>query len=204
MRSMRRLLVVLTAAAMFVTLLAGAALADKPVFQENFVEEIDEEDPGLADACDLDTVHVDGVVRGKFKEFADGSIWEHVVGKIELTGPEGQGPVIISFSRLFEGSSSESFDPETGLLTLVFNDSFKGNPEKWHAPGVGVIVRDAGVVSFTTTIVIDTKNTMDPSDDVLVSEEISDVTVHGPHPIFDNGFSLTDDQLAVVCHVLGA
>lgn len=197
MSRVRRLLVVTTAAAMFVTVLSGPVLADKPVFMDRFVDEFTEEDPGFAAACGVATVHVDGVVKGTFKEFADGTFWEQVVGKIEFTGPDDEGPVVLSFANVHEGNLvSESVD--NGLLTLVFEDTFIGNPEKWRAPGVGVIVRDAGFISWTVTVVIDL------STDELVSEEFTDVEIHGPHPIFENGFSFTEDQFAQICSALGA
>lgn len=199
MARIRRLLIAITAAAMFVTVLSGTALADKPVFMDRFVDEFSMEDPEAAAECGLSTVHVDGVVKGTFKEFANGTFWEQVVGKIEFTGPNGEGPVILSFANAHEGNPvSESFDPATGLLTLVFEDTFVGNPEKWRIPGIGVVVRDAGFLSWTVTVVIDTNT------DELVSEEFTDVVIHGPHPIFENGFSFTDDQLAQVCSALGA
>ena len=109
------------------------------------------------------------------------------------------GPVIIKFGNAHEGTLvSESFDPETGLVTLVFEDTFRGNPEKWLIPGTGVVALDAGFISWTVTVVIDTTT------DELVSEDFTDVVIHGPHPIFENDFSLSPEQLATVCNALGA
>jgi hypothetical protein len=198
MRRLRSLLVVATSAAMLMTAFVGVALADKPVVMDKFVDEISGPDPGLAAACGLPEVHASGVVKGTFKLYEDGTIQEHVVGKIEFTGPNGEGPVILSFTRNFSGGDpvSESFDPATGLLTLVFEETFTGKPEQWRAPGVGVIDMDAGFISWTVTVVIDTNT------DELVSEEFTDVVVHGPHPIFDNGF--VPPNALQICELLGA
>lgn len=195
---MRRLLV-LSAAASLVMLLAVPASADSPVFMERFVDEFADEDPGLAGACGLSTVHVEGRVQGVFKLYEDDHLSERVTGKITFTGPNGEGPVQLSFGLAHEGDPvSESFDPSTGLLTLVFEDTFRGNPEKWRIPGVGVIAIDSGFISWTVTLVIDTTT------DELISEELSNVVIHGPHPIFENGFSLSPEDLAMVCAALGA
>lgn len=198
MRRLRRLLVVMTSAAVFMTVLSGVALADKPVIMDKFVDEFSGPDPGVAEACGLSEVHAEGVVRGTFKLYEDGTIQEHVVGTVEFSGPEGEGPVFLSFSRKFNGGDpvSESFDPATGFLTLVFEDTFIGKAEQWRAPGVGVIDMDSGFISWTVTIVIDTAT------DELVSEEFSNVVVHGPHPIFDNGF-IPPNGLQI-CELLGA
>lgn len=195
---MRRLIVAVAAVSL-VTMFATPAMAEKPLFMERFVDEFVDEDPELATACGLSTVHVDGRVQGVFKFYEGERISESVVGHIELTGPDGQGPVIIKFGSAHDGTLvSESFDPATGLVTLVFEDTFRGNPEKWLIPGIGVIARDAGFISWTVTVVIDT------STDELVSEDLTNVVIHGPHPIFENDFSLSSEQLAKVCDALGA
>ena len=199
MRSVRNLLVVSTAMALLMTMLAGVALAAKPVIMEKFVEEVSGVDEGLAEACGLSAVHASGVVKGTFKLYEDGTIKDHVVGLIEFTGPEGEGPVILSFARNFNGPSepvSEVFDPATGLLTLVFEEAFTGKEEQWRAPGVGVINMDAGSISWTVTVVIDTNT------DELVSEEFTNVVAHGQFPIFENGFIPPNGQQ--ICELLGA
>lgn len=199
MRRMRRLIVVSTAAAMLMTVFTGVALAVKPLVMEKFVDEVSGTDDGFAEACGLSEVHVSGVVRGTFKLYEDGTIQEHVVGKIELRGPNGEGPVYLSFARKFNGPAdpiSEDFDPETGLLTLVFEEANTGKAEQWRAPGVGIIDMDRGFISWTVTVVIDTNT------DELVSEDFSNVVVHGPHPIFENGF--IPPHASQGCELLGA
>jgi hypothetical protein len=195
---MRRLTVIAAVAGMLVTIVAAPAMAEKPLLMERFVDEIDDEDPGLAAECGLSTVHVEGRVQGVFKLYEGDRVFENVVGHIELTGPNGEGPVINKFGRALRGTLvSETFDPQTQLVTLVFEETTVGNPDKWLIPGVGVLVMDAGLITWTVTVVIDT------STDEVVSEDFSNVTIHGPHPIFENGFSYTDEQLAEVCAALG-
>jgi hypothetical protein len=194
---MRRLIVAVAAVSL-VAMFATPAMAEKPLFMERFVDDFVDEDPGLAAACGLSTVHVDGHVQGVLKFYEGERVSESVVGNIELTGPDGQGPVIIKFANAHEGTLvSESFDPVTGQVTLVFEDTFRGNPEKWLIPGTGVVAMDAGFVSWTVTVVIDTTT------DELVSEDFTNVVIHGPHPIFENDFSLSSEQLATVCDALG-
>lgn len=198
MRRLRRLLVVTTSAAMLMTVFTGVAVADKPVVMDKFMDEFTGQDEGIAEACGLSVVHTAGVVRGTFKLYDDGTVQEHVVGQIEFSGPGGEGPVYLSFARKFNGADpvSEVFDPATGLLTLVFDETFTGKAEQWRAPGVGVIDMDSGLISWTVTIVIDTNT------EELVSEEFTNVVVHGPHPIFDNGFIPPNGLL--ICELLGA
>ena len=196
---MRRFTVVALAAAMLMTVVASPALAAKPVFMERFIDEFTDVDPGLEAECGLSTVHVDGLIRGVFKEYEDGHISEAVVGTLTFTGPNGEGPVYLTFGDAHRGALiSESLDPTTGLLTLVFEDTFLGNPEKWRIPGVGVVVTDTGYVSFTSTLVIDT------STDEIVSDETSDLVVHGPHPRLETGFVFTPEEREAVCGALGA
>lgn len=196
---MRRVTVVAVTAALFITVVAAAAMAASPLFVDRFVDTFTDEDPGLAAECGLETVHVDGLIRGVFKEYEDGHIQETVVGNLEFIGPGGEGPVYVTFANPHQGRLvSEVFDPATGLVTVVFEDTFWGNPEKWRIPGVGVIVSDTGYASFTTTLVIDT------STDGIVSEETSDLVLHGPHPRLENGFAFTSEEREAICGALGA
>lgn len=142
-------------------------------------------------------MHALGVVRGTLKVYPDGSIQQNLVGSIEYSGSEGEGPVILSVASVFDGKRvSGSFDPQTGPLTLEFEESFVGKPEQRRAPGVGVIHMGSGSISWTLTVVMDT-NTNE-----LTSEELTNVTVQGQFPIYENGFIRPDAQL--LCGLLGA
>lgn len=55
---------------------------------------------------------------------------------------------------------------------------------------------DRGIISWTVTVVVDTVA------EEVVSEEFTDVVMHGPHPLFENDFSPTDEQIAVICAAL--
>ena len=144
-------------------------------------------------------LHVDGRVHGVFKLYEDGHTQETAVDKIELTGPNGEGPVYLTKALPFESQLiSESYDPATGLLTLVFEETSWGNHQQVRIPGVGVLVMDRGLISWTATVIVN------PEAGELVSREFTDVTMHGPHPLFDSGLAPTAEQLAVICDALGA
>jgi hypothetical protein len=69
--------------------------------------------------------------------------------------------------------------------TITFVDTYKGLPEKISSRGRGgVQLRDAGVISFITTI-------------NLVTGEVTDeVVVKGPHPEAASGFTLFCDAVS--------
>lgn len=63
--------------------------------------------------------------------------------------------------------------------TITFSISFKGLPEKISTAHGPVLLRDAGVITFSDTF------------DLTTFEHISsDVVIHGPHPEADSDFAL--------------
>ena len=68
-------------------------------------------------------------------------------------------------------------DEAAGTVTIVY--SFKGLPEQIKTPHGGVLLRDAGFVTFVDTI--------DLATDTLISSEV--VVQHGPHPDLDSDFT---------------
>lgn len=177
------------------------AAAERPAERIKFTDTFSDEAPFFAEACGIETVTVDGVVKVQLNFFEDGSARIHENGSITFTNAATGDQVFLSFVRAVQDSSPvESIDGD--LLTIVHETTFNGLPEKWQAPGMGVIVRDAGLLTTRHTIVIDL--TIDPEvEDPVVSftEEIIDQS--GPHPIADQGFQLNDDQLTQICSALG-
>jgi hypothetical protein len=63
--------------------------------------------------------------------------------------------------------------------TITFVDTYKGLPEKISARGKGgTVLRDAGVISFITTI------------NLVTGEITNDVVIKGPHPEAESDFTL--------------
>lgn len=177
------------------------AAAERPAERFTFTDTFSVEDPFFAAACGLENVVVDGVVKVQLNFFEDGSARIHENGMITFTNPESGDQVFLTFVRAIKDASPiESVDGD--LLTIVYDTTFNGLPEKWQAPRMGVIVRDAGSLTIRHTLVIDL--TIDPEvEDPVVSftEEIIDE--NGPHPIANQGFQLNDDEWSQVCSALG-
>ena len=70
----------------------------------------------------------------------------------------------------------EIVDEEARTITLIFADTLKGLPFKWYQPGTGVLLRDAGQVTFSASVVFD----LDTGDFIDFSQELTNVK--GPHP----------------------
>jgi hypothetical protein len=68
-------------------------------------------------------------------------------------------------------------------------------PLKWRVPGEGVILLDAGTVTFTTTVVID----LATGEEISFEQTLSDL--HGPHPSLTQPESETED---IFCSAMGA
>lgn len=90
-----------------------------------------------------------------------------------FTAPDGRTAVINA-----AGTFSDTFiDNGDGTITIV--DTFKGLPERISSRGEGgTELRDAGVITFTTTI------------DSNTGEVTTEVAQHGPHPEADSDFTL--------------
>jgi hypothetical protein len=93
-----------------------------------------------------------------------------------FTTPDGRMAVIQS-----AGTYSDTFiDNGDGTITIV--DTYKGLPERISSRGQGgTELRDAGVITFTTTI------------DLNTGEITTEVVQHGPHPEADSDFTLFCD-----------
>ena len=71
--------------------------------------------------------------------------------------------------------------------TITFTDTFKGLPERISARGKGgTVLRDAGAITFITTI------------DLVTGDITNDVIVKGPHPEAESDFTLFCAAVAAV------
>ena len=86
----------------------------------------------------------------------------------------------------------ELVDEDLGTLTLIFEDSIKGLAFKWSQPGVGVLLRDAGVITYQLTLVLD----MDTGG---VIDEDFNILSKGPHPF---SYMSEPDKAAIICGAL--
>src|SRR5262245_36284068 len=102
-----------------------------------------------------------------------------VTGQVTEVFTVGARTATIKNAGQFTSTFTESGD------TVTFVDTYKGLPEKISARGSGgVTLRDAGVISFITTI------------NLVTGEITSQVVVKGPHPEADSGFTLFCTALA--------
>lgn len=169
-----------------VVLVAGAlpAAAAKPVMTDHYSFGFTEMDPFLTEACGLD-VTVDVQVEGKFTMRADGSFSDHVQERVVY---RTSAATIHQFgSRNFKGPAETVTERPDGSTTIEFEDFERGLSIRLKDAN-GVIVRDAGNITFDVTI------TIDPDGEEIFSVEAD---VKGPHPIFDD-----PDAVGSLCSLL--
>lgn len=196
---MRRLGKTILAVVVLLAAAAPAALAaggGQPLVQERFDDRfVEEPEPFVLDACGVE-VRAEFHFWGNFTLYPDMTARTHFNDHIVATNP-ATGEVLLverNSGNVFSEPVVETVDEEAGTLTVMFEDTFRGVPFKWRVPGEGVILLDAGTVTFTGTVVIDLA-----TDEVISFEEtISDL--HGPHP----SLSLPESEIiALFCEALG-
>ena len=178
---MRRLGLVVLAVAMFMPVAVPSVLAaggGKPLVQEQF-------DTRFVEEPDLFVLAVCGVeVRTEFHFWGNSTVYPDMSARTHqntqiISTDSATGEVLLieqTASNVFSEPAVEVVDEEAGTLTVTFEDTFRGAPFKWRIPGEGVIILDAGTVTFTTTLVIDLATGEELSFDVAYSD------MHGPHP----------------------
>jgi hypothetical protein len=186
--------VVLVATAAPAALAAGGGM---PLVQERFDDRfVEEPEPFVLELCGVE-VRTEFHFWGNFTLYPDMTARTHFNDEIVSTDPDTGDVLLIerNSGNVFSEPVVEIIDEEAGTLTLMFEDTFRGVPLKWRVPGEGVILLDAGTVTFSATVVIDLA-----TDEVISFEEtLSDL--HGPHP------SLTqpdDETTDIFCEAMGA
>jgi hypothetical protein len=103
-----------------------------------------------------------------------------ITGQVTQVFTTGDGKsVTISNAGSFTSDFTTSGD------TVTFVDTYKELPEKISSRGGGgVELRDAGVISFITTI------------NLVTGEITDDVVIQGPHPEADSDFTLFCDAVS--------
>lgn len=149
--------------------LPSAALSAPPTFRDKLDFTIED-----VDFCGvIGTLHVTGV---QIITLTDTSF--KVTGQVQqvFTTSDGRTAVIHA-----AGPFTSTFT-DNGDGTGTFADTYKGLPESISGGQGGPVLRDAGLITFLTTIDLETFE--------LIS---TDVIVHGPHPEADSGFTLFCD-----------
>jgi hypothetical protein len=154
---------------------AGALGAQPEIFHANFLDV--EED---ADVCGIT---VDIVAEGVFTDKAffdkDGNFVRFQStssAKVTFTAENGKS-VINQFANQFV-EAEPIIDEAAGTITFVY--SFKGLPEVLRTPQGPVLLRDAGLITFSDTFDLETEELL--SSEILVNR--------GPHPDADSDFTL--------------
>jgi hypothetical protein len=146
--------------------LPGMALAAKPAFHDKFDFTIED-----IDFCGVvGNLHVVGnqvITLGDTTFKAAGQVTQ------TFTTSDGRTAVVQT-----AGTFTDTFT-DNGDGTITFVSTYKGLPEKISSHGQGgTALRDAGIISFITTI------------DLNTGEVTTEVVQHGPHPEADSDFTL--------------
>ena len=153
-------------------------------------------DEFATDVCGTDIYHeISG--KGTIKFYEDGLIVDHFNITTTSWNPATGDTVIRKEAATFRGMGEEIFDEATQTVTINFEDMFVGLPSKWYKPGEGVILRDAGSVTFAGTVVLDVSN---PDEPVLISIDET-MTINGPHDELETDF---DEVVDIICGAHGA
>jgi hypothetical protein len=187
---MRRATLTFLLLTLFTSALGGQALAAQPLERVKYSDADGPfRDDFLSDACGFD-VYTEFTVKGVFTLFDDFSGKDHQ--NFEAIYSAG-GKRLIERDGFTVFFTPETQSVEGSILTITFSETFKGLPLKWMQPGNGVLIRDAGRVTFDYTVVID----LDTGEEISFEQEVSDVK--GPHPFLD----LTQQELLdILCGAL--
>lgn len=197
---MRRLGKTALVVVVLVAMAAPAALAaggGTPLIQERFDDRfVEEPDLFVLEVCGVE-VSTEFHFWGNFTLHPDMTARTHFNDEIVSTDPDTGDVLLITRNsgNVFSAPVVEIIDEEAGTLTLMFEDTFRGVPFKWRVPGEGVILLDAGTVTFNVTVVID----LATGEEISFEQTLSDV--HGPHPSLAQPGSETE---AIFCSAMGA
>jgi hypothetical protein len=167
---------VLAALLAVLALLPGTALAaSKPIeqFHDQFTDSF---------STDLCGIEVDAVivVSDNFFVYQDGSFKDASSFRATYTNPDNGKSVLVSSAGIVTGTAII----DEGAGTISYTTSFNGLPEKIQSARGGVLVRDAGIITFIDTFDLET-------DEFLGTE----VTISGPHPEAESDFTLFCDAV---------
>lgn len=149
-------------------------------------------DPVLMDWCGVEIL-VSFDMKGKVIVFEDFTTTQHINYDWTMFNPVTDKTVIETGAfSVTTPPVMELVDEDLGTLTLIFEDTIKGLAFKWRQPGVGVLLRDAGVITYQLTLVFDMDTT------ALIDEDFN-IFGKGPHPY---SFMSQPDAAAIICGAL--
>ena len=168
----------------------------KPLLREAIGDVVvNEVDALVFEACGVE-VRSETRVRGHFVLYGDLSARTHLNFEIVYADPEtGDVLAIERDAETFfdDAPLSETVDEDAGTRTVVFESTLAGLPFRAIVPGEGVLLRDAGRITFLTTVVFD----LATGEELSFEEEVTDV--RGPHPFIE----LTpEERIALLCSVV--
>jgi hypothetical protein len=172
---MRKFALVLAGALALTLVVSGGAFAAAPLVNEHnrFTDTFSDELCGI-----LGTSTFSGV--DNFKLYADGTFRDTSRVRQVFTADES-GKSVIVFSAGQSTGVDEPIQNPDGTITFI--DTFKGLPEKLSIAGGPTLLRDAGVVTVTTTL-----RPLGDDEFEIVSQTFSGE--HGPHPDLESDFEL--------------
>jgi hypothetical protein len=158
------------AALLVVLAIPGVALAAKPIaaFHDHFTDSFS------GNICGI-TVDIKVVVTDNFFLYADGSFKDTSSAKQTFTNPANGKSVLVSNAGNVSGTAI--IDELAG--TITFATTYRGLPEKIQTSRGAVLTRDAGIITITDTF------------DLVTGDFLGEtITMSGPHPEADSGFTL--------------
>jgi hypothetical protein len=165
----RRGLVCAVALGLF--LIPGSALAaSKPIAQ--FHDHFTETSPAELCGIEVDLVIT---VTDNFFLYEDGSFKDALSVRQTFTNPDTGKSVVVSVAGTTTGTAT--IDEDAGTITFV--TSYVGLPEKIQSGHGPVLLRDAGIITFTDTFDLETGEFLG-----------TQVSIHGPHPEAEADFEL--------------
>jgi hypothetical protein len=171
--TMRKLALVLAGALTLVV--SGGAFAAAPLVNEHnrFTDTFQDELCGISGTSTISVVD-------NFKLYADGTFRDTGGFRQVFTATESGKSIIISSGGQVTGLDEPIQNPDG---TVTFITTYKGLPEKLSIAGGPTLLRDAGVVTITTTL-----RPLGDDEFEFVSQTISGE--HGPHPDLASDFEL--------------
>jgi hypothetical protein len=197
MKTHRNVLVALIAATMLV-LSAMPASAAAPLHRDSWNDQFSMRDSGIEQGCGVDHVVAHHRHKGHAAIYEDGRVEVREQFEIVYENQANGAYVRQSFADALT-IGPENTTLEGDLLTIEFSDTLRGNQMKWQAPGVGVILMDAGVINVSGTVIIDLTIT---DGDPVISFELNVLPKAGQFSWAVNGFWFTPEQGAAVCEAL--
>ena len=183
----------------FVATSTAHAVPSDVLFVDKFDETFPDDDFAsfLETECNVADVHVEVRAKGRVQVYEDGATGFDS-GTARAVNTETGEYFVQTYHNHFSFESFESIR-EDGLHEVEIHEVYRGLAEQFRAPGLGVIVRDAGNVAVDVELLLDP--TADPEDQLL--DVVETFNIKGPHPWAEQGFGPTAEQAIAICGAIG-